>query len=637
MILPHELLSLHNPDLLTKFKMDYNVYFFNINQLSVIQVNEMDIWTHKILLNPTNEYLFIIGEDISIISIHDCFPREYIKCNNVWYGNFIDNWNIYPLKEIINQCTKCYEYFYKISDVDTCNTCIKWIDNNRKIQDRVKREIGKKYLLFPITNDETTLYRMIIYADKRPIHEVDINLANEIVDWWYPLDTSEYQDNEIVIVVDDLPKKVEGFSKIYVTDEYIENIYDEQLRPQLRFSQQYGWCNDPNGLVYHNNEYHLFYQSNPFGNICENQYWGHAISTDLVHWKQLPLALYPRVMASGHCFSGSANVNNETMIIAFTDTNKGECLAFSTDNGRSWDCKYTPIIKHVGRDPKLIRYQDHWTIVVYEQMSDGDKFGFYNSDDLNKWNFTGYLDNFRECVEMFELCIDHDNNNKKWVIFGFDSMYMIGNFNGEIFVPEHKNKYKLHYGLFQASQCFSLAPNNRVIQIGWIPIDMPNMKFNQAFSLPIELSLKTTKNGVRLHGEPIKELDMLRNECFRITEQILCNDSIVIPTSGQLFDIVIEIEFGDAEIVELLFGDNIVQYNNKTRELDGIVAPLNNEILNLRIIIDRPMYELCFDHGLIYNTKQNNTTGGFQIIKLSVINGKVIIKHFIVYKMNSIW
>ncbi len=347
-------------------------------------------------------------------------------------------------------------------------------------------------------------------------------------------------------------------------------------------------------------------------------------------------------MASGHCFSGSVNVDdNNNMVCVFTDTNKGECIAISNDNGRKFIYDETEIIKHVGRDPKLIKYNDHWVIVVYEQMPEEDKFGFYISYDLKNWEMTSCLTGFRECSEMFELCVDNDTNNKKWVIFGYDSMYKIGTFDGKIFIPDHENKLKLHYGQFQASQCFNLAPNNRVIQIGWASIDLIDMPFNQTFSLPIELSLKTTKDGIKLHGIPVNEINQLRYD-VQSFKNIIADDNrnklLTIKTVGQLFDILVEVKLDDVEMVKLTFGDNNICYDNIKNELDGIFITLDNNILKLRIVVDKPMYEYCVNDGIIYNTLKRNDSGmDINNIDLLIIGKNTIVNDFSVYKMKSIW
>ena len=216
------------------------------------------------------------------------------------------------------------------------------IDRSREIV------LDKKYLLFPIDN-EAKPCRMRITIDGRVVQDFDINLATSEVDWWAKLDMSRYAGKTTTVNVDRLPADSKGLALVEASDAlcHTQPLYDEALRPQLRFSQMRGWNNDPNGMVYYDGEYHLFWQSNPFGPKWANMFWGHAVSKDLVRWEELPVALYPRVMAAGHCFSGSANVdeNNtggwqtgdeKVIVAAFTDTARGEALAVSNDRGRSW-------------------------------------------------------------------------------------------------------------------------------------------------------------------------------------------------------------------------------------------------------------------------------------------------------------
>lgn len=674
-LLPFELLSINNVELRKKYEIDYDTYFFDFDiPNSIIQVSEIEKWTHQIFLNQQIKYLFVINdENIDVISINDCFPKNHIKNKNVWYAEHINKWNLCKLEKVVEICTKCCDYYYKTNALDICAKCVEWIKNGRNLEERIKNIICKEYLLLPIVNNtidntidnvidnEEITYHMSIYADKKLIHDINISLAHDNFCWFSHLEMIKYQNNLLTIVVDELLENSQGLNMIHVANEcdlHNEHIqfYTEQLRPQLRFSQMYGWNNDPNGLIYYDGEYHLFYQSNPFGNICENMYWGHAISTDLVHWKQLPLALYPHTMASGHCFSGSANLNmdNKTLIIAFTDTNKGECLATSIDKGKTWKCDENPIIKHIGhfgRDPKLIRYENHhenqyenhWVIIVYEYIHNNDQFGFYISNDLKKWKLTGHLSGFKECPEMVKLYVDDDMKNEKWVIFGFDSMYMIGNFDGKMFIPDNLEKHKLHYGHFQASQCFNLVPNNRIIQIGWVPINMPDMPFNQTFSLPLELSLKIINNEIKLCANPIKEIEMLRNECQSVKCHLIDNENdqptkIIFQTSGNLFDILVEIKIENIKSIKLIFGNNKIKYNFTKNEINYIPILLNKNVLFFRVIVDRPMYEICSGNGMIYDTQKRNDPGmDIDCIELLIIGKNAIINEFIVYKMDSIW
>src|SRR5262249_26639977 len=194
-----------------------------------------------------------------------------------------------------------------------------------------------------------------------------------------------------------LPAGGAALKKIEQSDEHkaSEPLYTEKLRPQFHFSSRRGWLNDPNGLVYSRGEYHLYYQHNPFGWSEGNKYWGHAVSRDLVHWQELPIAISPKSYGDW-VWSGSAVVDaantagwrkgEESVIVAaYTSTGRGECIAYSNDGGRTFaDFEGNPVVTHTkgdGRDPRLLWYgaradpsekrdgsgvPGHWVMAVYD-------------------------------------------------------------------------------------------------------------------------------------------------------------------------------------------------------------------------------------------------------------------------------
>ena len=171
------------------------------------------------------------------------------------------------------------------------------------------------------------------------------------------------------------------------------------------------------------------------------------------------------------------------MVLAFTDTGCGESLAYSTDRGKTW--KYyegNPVIKHRGRDPKLIWYARartsrstprrgrHWVIAVYDEDAGArPEHRHLHSKDLKEWTRESNIPGYFECAEIFELPVDGDPAKTKWVIFAADAKYAIGHFDGKKFTPEHEGKHQVHWGPYYASQCFSNPPDGRVVQIGWAP------------------------------------------------------------------------------------------------------------------------------------------------------------------------
>lgn len=345
--------------------------------------------------------------------------------------------------------------------------------------------------------------------------------------------------------------------------------HKEQHRPQFHFSPKEKWMNDPNGMVYYDGEYHLFYQYHPESTVWGPMHWGHAISKDLVHWEHLPIALEPDEL--GHIFSGSAVVdwNNTTgfgtkenppLVAMFTYHNmEGEkegkhnfqtqALAYSTDKGRTWT-KYegNPVIPnteniHDFRDPKVFWYErtKKWVMV----LAAFDKIKIYTSDDLKSWTFAsdfgeGHGSQARpwECPDLFPL--KDANGVSKWVLLvsigdrteltapngGTGTQYFIGHFDGKTFVNENPKETTLwlDYGTDNyAGVTWSDIPeeDGRRLFIGW----MSNWKYAQvvptenwrsAMTLPRKLELAKIGQDYRLVINPIKELTKLRGKSVNL-------------------------------------------------------------------------------------------------------------------------
>jgi sucrose-6-phosphate hydrolase SacC (GH32 family) len=280
-------------------------------------------------------------------------------------------------------------------------------------------------------------------------------------------------------------------------------------------------------------------------------------------------------------FSGGAAVDwknvggwktgkHDVIIATWTSTGRGECIAYSNDKGRTFiEYEGNPIIRHGGRDPKPLWYTygpddkplddaakklgGHWVIAVYDHNEkDGRNVAFYTSSDLKEWTVQSHLSGYYECAELFSLPVDDDKNEVRWVVFGADAEYAVGDFDGKTFTPEHEGKHRLHHGNYYASQLFSDAPDGRRIQIGWAKIPMGDSPFNQTFSFPTELSLRTTKDGVRMFGEPVREIEKIHGKRFEVAEKTLMPDRpIALETSGALLDIQAEFELGTAKTVGL--------------------------------------------------------------------------------------
>ncbi|MFJ9811364.1 GH32 C-terminal domain-containing protein [Streptomyces sp. NPDC101158] len=251
--------------------------------------------------------------------------------------------------------------------------------------------------------------------------------------------------------------------------------YTETYRPQFHFSPAKNWMNDPNGLVWFQGEYHLFYQYNPRGNTWGNMSWGHAVSKDLVHWRELPLAI-PHD-DDEMVFSGSAVVDrdnttgfgtreNPAMVAVYTSHYKdggkqAQSLAYSTDRGRTWT-KYAgnPVLD-IGskefRDPKVQWYAPTGSWLMTVSLSTEHKVRFYSSKDLKSWT---HLSDFGpqnavggvwECPDLFPLPVDGHPERVKWVLVvninpggiagGSAAQYFVGDFDGKRFTPDDDGSY----------------------------------------------------------------------------------------------------------------------------------------------------------------------------------------------------
>ena len=536
-------------------------------------------------------------------------------------------------------------------------------------------KVDKRYLLLPVSSRAKSRHITIDVDPPAPpgggpvpgrrVHIFNTRLAEKDPGWWAFVDLSEYKGRKATIRANEASP---GLALLEMSDT-IRNtlpLYDEATRPQLRFSQARGFCGDPNGMVYYDGEYHFSWQSNPFGLPWGNLYWGHAVSKDLVHWEELPPTLRPWAMAKGYCFSGSAAVDvhntagfqtgkEKVIIAAFTDTGGegGECIAYSNDRGRTFTYyKGNPIMphSHYGRDPKIIWYtppeggKGWWVIAIYEFGKEhGRRITFYTSADLKKWTEQSHLKGYYECSELFELPVlgkgGKPTGETRWVVYSGNAEYAVGRFDGKVFTPDHKGKHKVHWGCYYASQTFSQAPKNRRIQIGFARVPTSGMPFNNAFSLPTELTLRETDDGIRMFVEPIRELETLRGKKQVFQAGALKDGApAALPVKGQLFDILLELELGTAKSVEIVFGATKLVYNTKTHIMNGVLIRPVNGTVRLRIIVDRPMFEVCANRGRVYFTWRRPDPGrSIPAISLTARGGAAKLVEGVVYEMKSIW
>ncbi|MBO4443567.1 MAG: glycoside hydrolase family 32 protein [Bacteroidaceae bacterium] len=388
-------------------------------------------------------------------------------------------------------------------------------------------KIQHDYLRLPVSQS-VPRSNLTLSASGVPSRSFEIRLA-ENPEYWVWADVRCFRGKKLTITSD---KSEAALALITQSDSVGDSgMFKEENRPLIHFTARCGWINDPNGLVYYDGEYHLFFQHNPYEREWGNMHWGHAVSPDLMHWEEIGEALFPDAL--GTMFSGSVVVDsantsgfgkpgNPAMVAFYTADNADrevQCVAWSFDHGRTWT-KYekNPVIdskekwgSRETRDPKVFWYAPvkHWVMVLCEK--DGNSI--YTSNNLREWIFRSHIPGFWECPELFELCVDGNPEKALWVMMGASGNYMLGAFDGYKFVPL-SGKLAYCFGAIYAAQTYNGIPasDGRRILIGWDRVDYPGMPFKGQMSVPMELSLKTTANGIRLFAQPVKELSLLQGE-----------------------------------------------------------------------------------------------------------------------------
>lgn len=457
-----------------------------------------------------------------------------------------------------------------------------------------------------------------------------------------------------------------------------KDYYNETYRPQFHFTPGKNWHNDPNGLVYYNGEYHMFYQHNPKGNEWGYMHWGHAVSNDLVRWEHLPLALYPDNNSEDkvNCtaYSGSAIVdekntlgkqkgNTKTLVAFYTSQNCGQRMAFSTDSGKTWE-KFdgNPIIAFDktddARDPKVIWHEESqkWVMVLYRKTAENDQtkgISFYTSNNLIDWEWKSHLNGFYECPDLIQLKVTNRPDETKWVLFDGDGSYYIGSFDGETFSPESA-KMKSDYGdNYYATQTWSNIPEDdgRTLQIAWMRGgSFPEMPFNGQMSFPCELGVTKFSYGYQLVRNPVRELELLHGKQYSWENKNLIpgiNENILSKVSGDCLHIVGEFDLKTSDA----FGFRI-RRNRKTEGTEimynvnrEILSVLNssvpfkavNKSLKMEILIDRASIEIFMNDGQTVISNCFTPTEGADDILLYTTGGELGIKKLDVYKVKSAW
>ena len=527
-------------------------------------------------------------------------------------------------------------------------------------------KIRKHYLLIPIKNGATQ-HKVTFLVDGKVEVVNDMELAQGQPDWWAFVDVSAWHGKTFTFRVDKLSEDSTMLGSLHQSDSIqgAENLYREPFRGQFHFSSKRGWINDPNGLVFYNGQYHLFYQHNPYGTGWGNMHWGHAVSKDMVQWRELGDVLAPD--SFGAMFSGSAVVdwNNTSgfgtaehppvVLIYAAAGSDTQCIASSTDGVHFTKYSGNPAVKKItggNRDPKVFWHEPtkQWVMVLYVDKAGKHTIHFLTSPNLRDWSISSVTEGGKdpdhflfECPDFFELPVDGDDAHKKWVLTAANSEYAIGTFDGTRFTAETE-KLPGQRGLnYYAAQTFSDVPDHRRIQMGWFQTSAMGQPFWSSMTIPHELKLISTPEGARLNYSPVKELNTLRAKSHDLGAMTLLPETAnpLADIHAELIELRADFEPGTASEVVFNVRGSLIRYDAKTQQLsvDGhpAEAPLQNGKQSLIVYCDRNGLEVFASGGLTYVPTPFQAKPEDLSLGVKTLGGTTRFAALQVYELNQAW
>ena len=605
---------------------------------------------------------------------------------------------LFSFKQVQTFLTILVMMIFSFSDAsaDTSSLLIKDLGEGHCL---VHINTNQRYLLLPVEEVMPDV-RVSMIVNNKEVNVADVRLAVNRVDYFVPLDLSDYAGKNILLKFklgsnDPIRGKL---SAVCCKEMKLSDTFDtgnrEKFRPTYHFSPLYGWMNDPNGMVYKDGEYHLFYQHNPYGSKWGNMHWGHAISKDLINWEHRPDAITPDAL--GTIFSGSAVVDTDNTagfgagaIVAIYTQNSDrqvQSIAYSTDNGRSFT-KYenNPVLTSDARDfrdPKVFWHKEtqRWIML----LAVGQEMQIFSSSNLKDWAFEssfgegqGAHGGVWECPDLFELPVD-GTNEKKWVLLcnlnpggpfgGSATQYFVGTFNGKEFVNESPSKTKwmdwgkAHY----ATGTWSDAPDNRRIAIAWMSNwqyanDVPTSQYRSPNSVPRDLSLFTVDGETYLQSAPSPELlklrDISKKRSFKVNGTRTIKD--MIAGNEGAYEIELTIENQHADVIGFrLYNDKgeevDMQYDMKEKKfsmdrrksgevgfnenfpmLTWTTIESGKDELKLRLFVDKSSVEAFGDGGRFVMTNQVFPSEPYTHIDFYSKGGAYKVDSFVIYKLKK--
>lgn len=384
----------------------------------------------------------------------------------------------------------------------------------------MKLKITQPYLWLPVKKDAQSM-RLHFWVEGKKIDEADICLGGADCDFYACREVEAYLGCEMVIDgADD-----SCLTAIFCHGERPQNVYP--FRPQIHFAPPVGWHNDPNGLVYQEGCYQLYYQHNPYGTGWGNMQWGHSVSRDLIHWEHLPVAMRPD--ETGTVYSGCGMLDERDLTghgegaMLFYYTAAGgrnewsrsagnkftQRLAWTADGGRTLVRDDRFVMEHIAgenRDPKIFYHEESGAYVMALYL-DGNEFALYRSQDLLHWEETQRMEypGMWECPDLFRLPVEDGDGESRWIFWSADGYYLTGSFDGYRFQPDSEVIKGYATPLPYAAQTYSNT-GARVISVAWLRMKNTRGNYCGLMSMPCELSLKRRPEGPRIAFAPVREL-----------------------------------------------------------------------------------------------------------------------------------
>ena len=556
---------------------------------------------------------------------------------------------------------------------------------------------AKKYLLLPVQDNAPEGKVYIIVNNQHQGVAANVRLAREKVDYYVPLDLSEYEGQDISIDVQGMPESSLCWKKISLSDTF-DTTNREKFRPVYHHTPSYGWMNDPNGMFYKDGVWHLYFQHNPYGSTWGNMTWGHSTTTDLVNWKFEGDAILPD--AWGSIFSGSAVVDygntagfGEGAVIAFYTSAKStpwgdtqtQSMAYSTDNGKTFTkYEHNPVLTSVKRDfrdPKVVWYAPgkHWVMV----LAGGQEMEFYSSKNLKDWKYEssfgakqGAHGGVWECPDLIELPVE-GTKEKKWVLIcninpggpfgGNAAQYFVGTFDGKKFVNESPTQTKWmdwgkdHY----ATVTFNNAPAGRCVALGWMSnwqyqAVLPTMQFRGSNTIARDLTLYRQDGELLLRCAPSAEIEQAR-EGKTVIPSFKVSDSYELPSlidgnegayeidmtikNAGASRIAFNLENGKGEKVKMYYDvmrKQFVMDRSESGKVDFstdfpavTVAPTpETDNIRLRLFVDRSSIEAFGEEGKFVMTNQIFPSEPYNKMSFVSVRGNFTVKSMTVYRIN---